>query len=163
MNRFDGVRVRFTQIVEEVMMVRRVFLAFLVFGVTACGDDGTDVIPCTDDTGSVEVTVTTGTSVQFDWEPACAMTFLLVEQGAGDVWFIGTDPPGTDPDAVNLITPPVTYGVTPSAVDELFGPETLLAGVTYDVILARVPPGSTAECINEVFSLCFMAIHEFVR
>ena len=154
------------------MMVGKVFPAFLIFGVmTACGDDGTDVIPCTDDTGSVELTVTTGTSVQFDWEPACAMLFLLVEQDGGDVWFIGTeDSPGTPGTAgpgeaadMNLITPPVTYGVTPSVVDELQAPETLLAGVTYDVILTRVPPGSTAECINVAFDLCFMAIHEFVR
>ena len=154
------------------MMAGKVFAAFLIFGVmTACGDDGTDVVTCTDDTGSVEVSVTTGTSVQFDWEPACAMFFLLVEQDAGDVWFIGTeDSPGTpgtagpdEPADVNLITPPVTYGVTPSVVDELQAPETLLAGVTYDVILTRVAPGSTADCINQLAGLCVMAIHEFVR
>ena len=150
-------------------MIRRVLLGFLVFGVMACGDDvaGPDPIACTDDTGSVEVTVTTGASVRFDWEPACAMTFLLVEQQGGDVWLIGTDPPGTldpgEPDQVNLITPPVTYGAAPSVVDELHPPETLLTGVTYTLILVRVPPGSTAECLRVVFGGCVMAAREFVR
>ena len=79
------------------MMIPRVFLAFLVFGVMACGDDGAgpDPIACTDDTGSVEVTVTTGASVRFDWEPACAVALLLVEQQGGDMWLIGTVLPGT--------------------------------------------------------------------
>ena len=63
----------------------------------ACGDDGADPDPiaCTADTGSVEVTVTTGASVRFDWEPACAVALLLVEQQGGDMWLIGTDLPGT--------------------------------------------------------------------
>ena len=151
-------------------MIRRVFLVFLVYGVAACGDDGEgpDLIACTDDTGAVEVSVTTGASVRFDWEPACAMAFLIVEQqGGADVWVIGKDPPGTlgpgEPDQVNLITPPVTYGAAPSMADEIYPPETLVAGVTYVLGLGRSPPGSIAECPGVVFGICLMAGQEFVR
>ena len=147
-------------------MIRRVFLAFLVFGSVACGDDGQgpEPIACTDDTGSVEVTVTTGASVQFDWEPACAVAALIVEQEASDRWLIGTASGlGTLilELSENLITPPVTYGVTPSGVDEIQPPETLVAGVTYELILWRVfPENSTADCQVDA---CSVAVHEFVR
>ncbi len=108
-------------------MIRRVFLAFLVFGLVVCGDDGQgpEPIACTDDTGSVEVTVTTGASVRFDWEPACAVALLIVEQEASGRWRIGTaiiDEPLLAELRENLITPPVTYGVTPSGVDEIQPP-----------------------------------------
>ena len=152
------------------MMTRRVFPAFFVVGVMACGDDGAgpDPIACTDDTGSVDVTVTTGASVRFDWEPACAVTLLLVERQGGDMWLIGTDLPGTlglgDPDLVNLITPPVTYGAAPSVVDEQHAPEALVAGVAYDLILWRaLRENSTAVCQSQFENGCLLAVHEFVR
>ena len=156
-------------------MLRRVFLAFLVFGLVACGDDGDngtgpDPIACTDDTGSVEVTVTTGASAVFDWEPACAVALLIVEQeGGGDMWLIGTRTSGStpgfdDPGGVNLITPPVTYGVAPSGVDERQPAETLVARVTYALVLWRgLPEKSTAVCQFQSETACLMAVHEFVR
>ena len=108
------------------MMIRRVFLVFLVLGVMACGEDG-----------------------------------------AGPD-LIGTDLPGTlglgDPDQVNLITPPVTYGATPSVVDEIRPPETLVAGVTYELILWRaLRENSTAVCQSQFENGCLLAVHEFVR
>ena len=142
-------------------MIRRVFLAFLFFGLVACGDDGQgpEPIACTDDTGSVEVTVTTGASVRFDWEPACAVALLIVEQEASDRWWsIGTaiiDEPLLAELRENLITPPVTYGVTPSGVDELQPPETLVAGVTYELTLWRVFDLAGGGAV--------FAVHEFVR
>ena len=153
-------------------MIRKVFLAFLVYSMTGCGDDGQgpDPIACTDDTGSVEVTVTTGASVQFDWEPACAVALLIVEQeGGGDLWLIGTRTSGStpgfdDPDGVNLITPPVSYGAAPSGVDERNPAETLVAGVTYALILWRgLPQNSTAVCQFRSETACLMVVHEFVR
>jgi hypothetical protein len=155
-----------SRITEEITMIRRAFLAFLFFGLVACGDDGQgpEPIACTDDTGSVEVTVTTGASVRFDWEPACAVALLIVEQEASDRWLIGTaivDEPLLAELRENIITPPVTYGVTPSGVDELQPPETLVAGVTYELILRRVfPENSTAVC---QVNACLLAVHEFVR
>ena len=147
-------------------MIRRVSLAFLFFGLVACGDDGQgpEPIACTDDTGSVEVTVTTGASVRFDWEPACAVAFLIVEQEASSRWRIGTaiiDAPLFALLEENIITPPVTYGVTPSGVDELQPPETLVTGATYELTLWRVfPENSSAVC---QVNACVLAVHEFVR
>ena len=79
----------------------------------ACGDDGAgpDPIACTDDTGTVAVTVSAGLQPMFNWEPACAMALLLVEAGSGDVWGISTDnATWDDPAQANLIAPPITYG-----------------------------------------------------
>ena len=69
-----------------------------------------------------------------------------------------------DPDQVNLITPPVTYGATPSVVDEIQPPETLVAGVTYELILWRaLTENSTAVCQLHRENGCLLAVHEFVR
>ncbi len=130
----------------------------------ACGGDGpTDIAPpCTDDTGAVTVTVGAGLQPVFNWEPACAIAVLLVEEQASDQWGISTDDTTWgDPAQANLISPPVTYGVTPPGIDEFRPPETLIAGVTYELILWRVPPGSTTECMNVAFGACLMVVHEF--
>ena len=149
-------------------MVRRVFLAFLVFGLVACGGDGagSDPIACTDDTGTVEVTVTTGASVQFDWEPACAVALLLVLAAGGDIWGISTDnATWDDPAQANLIAPPITYGVAPASAPEVRAPDPLASGATYELILWGVrAAGSTTQCVVRIGNLgngCVMAIHEF--
>ena len=149
-------------------MVRRVFLAFLVFGLMACGDDGAgpDPIACTDDTGTVAVTVSAGLQPMFNWEPACAMALLLVEAGSGDVWGISTDnATWDDPAQANLIAPPITYGVAPASAPEVQAPDPLASGATYALILWRVrAAGSTTQCVARIGNLgnvCVMAIHEF--
>ncbi|NNL30988.1 MAG: hypothetical protein HKO77_08200 [Gemmatimonadetes bacterium] len=141
----------------------------LALSTWACGnDDPTGVVtPCADDVGRVSVTVGAGLQPVIDWEPDCAVAFVLIEEGASDVWSVGTDPPGTtdigDPDLVNLILPPVTFGVVPDGVDEFQAPEPLQAGHTYEVVLWRSPPGSTADCMSIAFGGCLMAVHEFFR
>ena len=140
---------------------------FVAAGLAACGgDDPVGVAtPCTDNTGAVAVTVTSGaTGPVFNWDPDCGVAFLIVEEGAGDVWFIGTDDATWgDPGLGNLFTPPVTYGVAPTGTLDQYGPDPLSIGGTYDVTLWRVPPGSTADCLAVAFGLCMLANQEFVR
>lgn len=141
----------------------------LALSTWTCGDDDPTgvVTPCADDVGQVSVTVGAGLQPVIDWDPDCTVTFVLVEEDASDVWMVGTDLPGTtdigDPDLVNLISPPVTYGVVPDGVDEIRAPAPLQVGRTYEVVLWRSPPGSTADCISVAFGGCLMAVHEFSR
>ena len=147
-------------------MIRTILLAFLVPVFVACGDDGTGddgTTPCTDETGTVAVTVGAGLQPVLNWEPACAMAFLLIEEGASDQWGISTDDTTwDDPAQANLIVPPLTYGVTPAVAQEFQSPTTLVSGVTYDVNLGRIVAAeSAAECVLRAGNLCIMAIHEF--
>jgi hypothetical protein len=128
-------------------------------------DDPTGLVdtPCTDDTGSVSVTISSGLQPAFDWDPDCAVALVLVEEEASDAWGITTDvSTWDDPAQANLIEPPVQYGVAPASVTEFEPPAPLTAGVTYEVILWRVAPGSTDDCAA-VFSpgACLLAVQEF--
>ena len=144
-------------------MIRRISLAFLVFGLVACGDDGagSDPIACT-----VDVTVSAGLQPMFNWEPACAVALLLVVARSGDVWAISTDnATWDDPAQANLIAPPITYGVAPASAPEVQAPDPLASGATYELILWRVrAAGSTTQCVARIGNLgnvCVIAIHEF--
>jgi hypothetical protein len=136
----------------------------LVVVAGACADDPTGVAAeCTDDTGTVAVSVGPGLTPVFSWDPSCAVALLLVEQEASDQWGISTDEATwDDPSQANRISPPITYGVTPASASELSAPEDLTAGVTYELVLWRVlPDGSTAQCMQTLENLCLMAVHEF--
>jgi hypothetical protein len=134
----------------------------------ACGDGDSNPTgvedTCTDDTGAVTVTVSSGSSGPvFDWSPPCAVALVLVEQDAGDTWLVATDDATWgDPTQANLITPPVTYGIVPSTAADEYGPDPLQPGVTHDFILWRVPPGSTADCVATGFGMCMLANRQFV-
>jgi len=116
--------------------------------------------------GFVGVTVTTGLSVGFDWEPPCAVAFLIVQGEAGDQWIISTDNQQWDDPAYqsNRFAPPVTYGTNPQGVDDTFGPEDLFSGLTYELYLYRVlPENSSAVCQIQFGQVCLLALVEFVR
>jgi hypothetical protein len=78
-----------------------------------CGDStgpeepDEQVIPCTEQIGSVDVTVSDGLTPTFSWSPACGVAMILIEEDASDMWGAGTDEDAwSDPAAANLITPP---------------------------------------------------------
>lgn len=122
----------------------------LTLALAGCDSDGTEPQPCTDDVTSVEATISTGDAVVFDWTPACAVVFLLIEEGAADRWSISD--PGFDE---NTIEPPVTYGQVPAGAEEGEPPATLQSGVTYDLVLWRLDPNDPNTEIllaNEQFS-----------
>lgn len=120
---------------------------------------------CTENTGSVSVTVSSAAQPVFDWGPACSLALFLVEDGGSDQWAISTDDTlWDDPDQANLIAPPVTYGVVPAGADQFAPAETLVPGVTYTAVLWRVlTTGSTATCVQRFENLCLLAVHEFTR
>ena len=86
----------------------------------------------------------------------------MLEEDGGDVWGVSTDDATwDDPEAANLIASPVTYATVPPSTTQFEAPATLVAGVTYDLVLWRIPPGSTADCQNVAFGACLLAVHEF--
>lgn len=147
-----------------------VFLAAVAF--SACSDQSTDpaVERCEAQTASLLPTVTTGSSVIFNWEPQCGVMMLGVEppdsaQDSSDRWFIWTDEQTWgSPEQANLIFPPVTYGIRPAASPNSNGPEPLLAGREYDLILWRqLPMGRTDQCLNDSGTACLVTLYTFVR
>ena len=150
------------------LRARTIVVAALAAPLVACGgDDPTGPALCTDDTGTVTVTVSDATPPVFSWDPACSVAVFLIE-APGDVWYIGSDDTlWDDPAQANVVTPPVTYGVVPSEVEEFTGPLPLTPGVAGTVILWRIlPDGSTASCLFDTFgafgNVCVLAIHEFI-
>ena len=141
---------------------RSFLVALLVVAVLGCNGDVTGLAAeCTDDTGTVDVTVSDAAVPVLSWDPACSVAMLLIEEDASDMWGLMSD--SEDAAQANQISPPVTYGTVPAGV-EAFGPSAdLIRGVTYEVILWRVlPAGSTATCIQRNGDGCLMAVHEFV-
>jgi hypothetical protein len=98
--------------------------------VTACGGDaGTGPGASRPCTNHVAITVSSGTTPRFTWEPACRVIALLVEQDASDMWFVEGIGEGIASD--------VRYGSVPpnGTSDEPALP--LVPGTTYEVIVFR--------------------------
>ena len=149
------------------MSIRRAMIALLL-AFPACGDDPVDVgmeRACTEEPSSVETTITTNGTVTFDWSPACAVALLLVEEDASDQWSVNTpETDWNDPDLANRILPPVTYGVTPPGVFEVDGPEPLVSGTRYDLVLWRIRADSTGtDCVSNFENACLLAVDAFTR
>lgn len=124
--------------------------ALCALALPGCGDDATEPQPCAPEVTSVDATISTGSTVTFDWSPACAVALLLVEEGFSDRWSV------SDPDMdENTIRPPVTYGVVPAGATESEAAAELEAGVTYELILWRIDPETGGEIL--------LAVEEFTR
>jgi hypothetical protein len=136
-----------------------------------CGDStgpeepDEQVIPCTEQIGSVDVTVSDGLTPTFSWSPACGVAMILIEEDASDMWGAGTDEDAwSDPAAANLITPPVSYGATPTGTTAIQDALPLVSGRNYEVVLWRIlPPSSTATCQQRFENACLLAAHVFAR
>ena len=87
--------------------------------------------PDPDCSGTVVLQVSSGQEPQFDWQPDCAVSFMLIEPvGSGtDQWMVGNE-------NENSLNPPLTYGVVPEGLNsrEVFP---LVAGQVYEVILYK--------------------------
>lgn len=141
----------------------------------ACADGPTEPseASCTPETTSVEVSVTGGDPLVFDWEPACAMSILVVEppdtaQDTGDRWAIfGVLENSGDSVPTGAISPPITYGVRPSSIaaDNENEPLQLEVGREYELVLWRGldPDVSVEGCLDSFSQLCMMALHTFRR
>lgn len=171
MDRFsEALKKRSAELAEGSLMRRTAQLLEIAAAaavVSACSDDSTgpQADPCTAETSAVEATVAIGTDVVFDWAPECHVALLLVEGDEGDTWLISTSEDDWDsPELANRIAPPVTYGRVPSGIPETWGPEPLIAGGSYDLILYRIlPSGSSVQCEVNFGNACALAIQTFTR
>lgn len=134
----------------------------------ACGNatgPEEQAMPCTDDTGSVEVTVGPGLTPSFSWSPACAVAMVLVEEDGSDMWSAITDETLWDnPATANLVASPVTYGTAITGTTTSQEPLPLQTGHTYELVLWRILPASSkASCHQRSETACLLAVHQFVR
>lgn len=136
-----------------------------MLAVAACSDDEATAPEalCTDETTTVDVTVSGGTTPTVSGSPACDVALFLIEGEGGDTWLISTDDDEwDDPLQANRISPPIRYGDVPSGIDELWGPDALTAGSTYQVVLWRVQPTGVFEgCAIAFEGVCALALESF--
>lgn len=142
-------------------------LVAVVAAFTGCSDSTSPAASaCNDAVTSLNPTITVGSSVTFDWAPACGVAFLLVEEDASDRWslLMPTETYST-PATANRITPIITYGQTPAVTGVVAEPpEALIPGVTYDLVLWRMlPPGNDAPCLQRFGQYCLAAVKQFTR
>jgi hypothetical protein len=117
----------------------------------------------------VNATISVGPAVTFNWTPACPVALIVVEgESSGhDVWWIATfDASDSEiaPATANRIVPPITFGQVPSTATSAWGPESMVAGTTYRVVLWRnLPPGSSLRCQQNAGTGCLLAAKSFTR
>lgn len=144
--------------------------SLLAVALVGCGDDGSGPEPlvCDDELYQVDATVAIqGSSVVFDWEPACPMAVMIIEEDGADQWLLITDESKwEEPDSANLIYPPVTYGVAPQDIFEVTDADDLVPGRSYHFVLWRVLPlfgPIETGCIEQEGPVCLVAVELFTR
>lgn len=113
------------------MYSRTGFVFAMLLAAPACGSDTTSPSEQAACTGNVTVSVSSGTTPSFTWDPACKAYFVLVETAGGDVWGVISE------DGTNAIATPVRYGVVPTGATERSPPSPLSAGTAYSVSVFR--------------------------
>jgi len=140
-------------------------LSFLLLS-AACSDRVAAPAACLPETGSVQATIkSTANGIVFDWQPACAVALVLVEEDASDMW--AAMAPNLDANATdvqNIIRPPVTYGQVPAGAEEGAPALTLAPGKTYELVLWKVvSPGTSLTCQQRFSNACLLAVKPFTR
>jgi hypothetical protein len=95
---------------------------------SACSDSNDPTSDCPTD---VAITVSTGTTPQFSWSPACRAYQVGVNASTGPVWAIGFN--FSNPAKANAISTPVTFGDSLAVGDSLVAHpvDELTPGQTY--------------------------------
>ena len=114
-------------------MQRKYMIALCVVAALTSCSDSTDPESLPVCGVGVTLTVSSGTTPTFDWNPACRVGFLSVEEiGGSDLWSIfGVN-------MTNAIAPGVTYGLVPEGAVQDAPPEPLSPGTTYQVAIVVV-------------------------
>ncbi len=110
--------------------IRLSFIGLLLLAIiVSCSSDSpNEPIVLEECNTDVMIKVSSGTTPTFTWEPICKVSWLLVEEGSSDQWFI------SNPDS-NTIAPGVVYGIVPESANENSEAKPLVKGTTYEVIL----------------------------
>jgi hypothetical protein len=128
-------------------MSRRTLAVFLVglLAVIACKDP----LAASDCPDQVQISVSPGTTPEFDWTPRCHLVGLLITSTytGGTVWSLGGPQHGVCGDEGgdcywrNTLYPPIRYGVVPRDAQQTFPPdqkpEALRVGWPYEVRIWR--------------------------
>lgn len=98
----------------------------------------------------VTLTVSSGTTPTFDWNPSCRVGFLSVEETSGsDLWSIfGVN-------MTNAIAPGVTYGLVPEGAVQSVPPEPLSPGTTYQMAIIIFEPEGQDENFEIIATATF--------
>ncbi len=131
-------------------MQRKYMIALCVVAALTSCSDSTDPESLPVCGVGVTLTVSSGTTPTFDWNPACRVGFLSVEEiGGSDLWSIfGVN-------MTNAIAPGVTYGLVPEGAVGSVPPGPLSPGTTYQVGIVVFEPEGQDENFEIVATATF--------
>lgn len=109
-------------------MKRGLLAAGVALLAAACGGSTAEPLVACDE--PVLITLTTGISPRFTWQPRCLIAKVVVQDSVQNVMWDVQAP-------ASSIPPGVQYGETPEGAQELTPPVTLIAGRSYAVGLYR--------------------------
>ncbi len=131
-------------------MQRKYMIALCVVAALTSCSDSTDPESLPVCGVGVTLTVSSGTTPTFDWNPACRVGFLSVEEiGGSDLWSI------SGVNMTNAIAPGVTYGLVPEGAVQSDPPGPLSPGTTYQVAIIVVEPEGQDENFEIVATATF--------
>ena len=131
-------------------MQRKYMIALCVVAALTSCSDSTDPESLPVCGVGVCLTVLSGTTPTFDWNPACRVGFLNAEEIDGsDRWGIfGVN-------MTNAIAPGVTYGLVPEGTVQSVPPEPLSPGTTYQAAIVVFEPEGQDENFEIVATATF--------